>query len=121
MSENGSASDWVYVLLTLVAAGASLIKSASSKSAKKVSRPAEAWPTDLPIQENEEVANNTFSDTSENLYDFYPEEEDDDSRFVSLEDSPVYQEPQTREEEEEPEFDLKQAVINSEILNRKYN
>lgn len=120
MSENSSASDWIYILLTLFAAGISLLKSGSSK--KKQIRPTpvsremvweeEEQETEIPIEpeKNEYIVEEYTDDVFQG--DYYKEKKKE--LLVCVEEK-------TEDKEDEAEFDARKAVIYSEIFNRKYN
>lgn len=121
MSETNSSSDWIYILLTLLTAGLSLIKSLSKKNKKAENE------TVLPENDAEEFPRSGWEDT---IVDEYINNEiHNDFEEMS---EPEY-EPETRKpgreipaiEEDEPDaedtgFDLKKAVVYYEILNKKY-
>lgn len=128
MSESNSISDWIYVLLTMLAAGLSLLKSNSQKK-KNASQARqsteESWPdySPEPEEEKNEVADNTNGISAINSgYSFLPEEEG--SPILRYEDPAVITSGQESEDVEsetnEIDFDLKKAIIYNEILTRKY-
>lgn len=120
MSDNGSNSDWIYLLLTLIAGIVSLFKAQKTKK-RQIGHTRDTSQTPEPFQEAEEedyeiveatewpvprVQSNCFTvaDKQEGSNDLFKEEE-------ALEE----------EETESYAFDLRQAIISNEILNRKYD
>ena len=120
MSDNGSNSDWIYLLLTLIAGIASLFKAQKTKKRQVRNTPDTSKIPDLLQETTEEdyevaeatewpdprVQSNRFTvtDKQEKSNDLFKEE-------VSVEE----------EETESYAFDLRQAIISNEILNRKYD
>lgn len=124
MSETNAPSDWIYVILTLFAAGASLIQSVTKKK-KPTSQHKQTsttpWSGDFADEDpEEEVAEDTIIEyKSDSRYLFSPEEEGK-QRPESKTDSIFFNEENTETETDEIEFDLKEAIVYNEILNRKY-
>lgn len=121
MSETNSSSDWIYILLTLLTAGLSLIKSLSKKNKKA------EYETVLPENDAEESSRYDREDTM--IDEYINAEIQSDFGEIS---EPGY-EPEARKpgrdlpaiEEDESDaedtgFDLKKAIVYYEILNKKY-
>lgn len=121
MSETNSSSDWIYILLTLLTAGLSLIKSLSKKNKKT------EFETVIPENDAEEFSR---YDREDMIVDEYINiEKESDSKEIP---EPGYDPearkhnreiPASEEDEsntEDADFDLKKAVIYHEILNKKY-
>lgn len=120
MSETNSSSDWIYILLTLLTIGLSMVKSLSKKDKKTdaVSSSPENDTEELPEfdWENTIVERHTdIEEKTDTTYSFKPEHEGGTREYSRT---------ATNEENDsdtgETDFDLKKAVIYNEILNRKY-
>lgn len=124
MSETNAPSDWIYVILTLFAAGASLIQSVTKKK-KPTSQHKQTsttpWAGDFADEDQEEeVVDYTITEyKSDSRYLFTPEEEGKKGPEAKT-DSIFFNEESTETETDEIEFDLKEAIVYNEILNRKY-
>ena len=120
MSDNGSNSDWIYLLLTLIAGIASLFKAQKTKK-RQVGDTPDSSETPDPFLETEEedgalVQATEWPDSriQSNCLTVTDKQEESNGLFkeeVSLEE----------EETESYAFDLRQAIISNEILNRKYD
>lgn len=113
MSENGSGSDWIYLLLTLVAGFISLLKSQGAKRKKAHSSP-DIFISEAESRWEEEVETPTISEIKEKNSEWFDTLASRHEKAVSG----ISEEP---EEEESETFDLRKAVISSEILKRKYD
>lgn len=121
MSDNGSNSDWIYILLTLVAGALSLLKSQSAKKR----------PVTRQTPESPEIFGDSFDEREDAAADeaeFYEKHENPYLHFTPESGSGIsdesFQEAELQpegEEEEENAFDLRKAVISSEILKRKFD
>lgn len=112
MSDNNLTSEWLYIVLTVIALIASLFK---KNNAKKVhSQPV------LPREEDTSYYIEEEEDTEEEMEPF--ENKSGYSFDPAKEGGPIFVSPviEEQEEEKETDFDLKKAIIYSEILNRKY-
>ncbi len=121
MSETNSSSDWIYILLTLLTAGLSLIKSLSKKNKKA------EYETILP--ENNAEVSSRYDREDITVDEYINTEMQGDSEKTSepgyeLETrKPDREIPAIEEDESDAEdsgFDLKKAVVYYEILNKKY-
>ncbi len=121
MSETNSSSDWIYILLTLLTIGLSMVKSLSKKDKKTEARSfsPENNAEEVPEYDRENTIVEEYIDEEERTdseYSFSPEHEGATKKCL--------REIPTSEEENsdtgETDFDLKKAVIYNEILNRKY-
>lgn len=115
MSENSSGSDWIYLLLTLFAGFISFMKSQGAKK-KKTQPSSETFFPEEELSADEEIADApAVSEEKESPY-FSPlffQEERSESVPSATSEVP--------EEEETEVFDLRKAIISSEILKRKYD
>lgn len=117
MSENSSGSDWIYLLLTLLAGFISFMKSQGAK--KKKTRPfSETFFPEEEFSGEEEMADMpAVSEEKEKKSPYFSplsfQEERSDSIHSATSEAP--------EEEETEVFDLRKAIISSEILKRKYD
>lgn len=124
MSETNAPSDWIYVILTLFAAGASLIQSVTKKkkpTSQQKQTSTTPWAGDFADEDQEEeVVDYTITEyKSDSRYLFTPEEEGKKGPEAKT-DSIFFNEENTETETDEIEFDLKEAIVYNEILNRKY-
>ncbi|MCM1030002.1 MAG: hypothetical protein NC410_00975 [Oscillibacter sp.] len=110
MSETNSSSDWIYILLTLLTAIFSLVKSLSKKN-----------------KENEfkSSSENDTEELQKHIWEEITTEEyaDKEKHALSEASEQAHQEAPAHENEEtniEEEFDLKKAIIYNEILNKKF-
>lgn len=120
MSETNSTSDWLYILLTLLAAGVSMVKSWSQKNKKRSE-------SELPDPESVPEEFTTEEWTLEKAGSYIDTKTEEKESLISEEESLRKKTPintQWKEEEatemEETGFELKKAIIYNEILNRKY-
>ena len=121
MSETNSSSDWIYILLTLLMAGLSMIKSFSRKNKKA------EYETAIPENDAEEFSGYDQQDVIVDKYINTKQEgnfkEISEPEYES-ETRKHYREIPTSEEDEsnteDTDFDLKKAIIYHEILNKKY-
>lgn len=118
MSETNSSSDWIYILLTLLTAIFSLVKSLSKKNKEnefKSSSENDAEELPKHIWEErttDEYINEEKYDPSEVLEQVYEVRVKEHSQ-----ETPAHENEETNIEEE---FDLKKAIIYNEILNKKF-
>lgn len=114
MSDNGSNSDWIYLLLTLIAGIASLFKAQKTKKRQVGNTPDILRETE---EEDYEVAEATeWPDPRVQSNRFTVTDKQEESNDLFKEEGPVEE-----EEAESYAFDLRQAIISNEILNRKYD
>ncbi len=129
MDNNSSDPNWVYILLTIVAVGFGLFRSVHKKfrdMERSESFPWEEEPSSEKSEPSfwyEKPAKPDRKPFLEIEYverpEYVPaEEKKGETLLVS---SPVFSSSSEREEEEALEFDLKKAIIYSEILHRKYD
>lgn len=120
MSDNGSNSDWIYLLLTLIAGIASLFKAQKTKK-RQAGNTRDNSQTPEPFQETEEenyevVQATEWPDPRPQSNRFTVTDKQEESNDLFKEEEPVEE-----EETESYAFDLRQAIIGNEILNRKYD
>ncbi len=124
MSENTSAREWIYILLTLFVAGLGYVKSLSDKKkAPAVPSPGEAedfgeFPEANRRTDQVEEYTDLRNEEIFPEYRFRPEEEGKSAIIFGEEETDTEE---IGEIEEEREFDLRQAIIYQEILQRKYD
>ena len=131
MNDN-NASDWIYLLMALVAGGLSMIKSLSKKKpipshphpAEEIDEE-EEWPEENGNQRTEPIIVEEYSDYYKNRIvateteilkggDYYKEK-------LAMKHTESEEPRETTEEEGDFQFDLKKAILYNEILNRKYD
>lgn len=124
MSDNGSNSEWIYLLLTLIAGGLSLLKAKKTKK-KEGTDTQDRFPDIFQDVEEYEVAQTTNIDIIKDRWAERSEVTASREISDSLQKEKNLQEEQeelfAQEEEEGYDFDLKKAIISSEILQRKYD
>lgn len=111
MSENNSSSDWLYLLLTLLTAAFSFIRSLSQKNKKNK--------TTLSFPKNNIEENPQYDHTKKrSVSGESPKSEHETDIKEHILEISHYEKEIT--DMEDVDFDLKKAIIYHEILNRKY-
>ena len=127
MINNNNDSNWLYILLTIIALGISLVKAIAKKFKDPGDQPElSPWEEDIPEERSSpSIYGNIGEPVEYQPKDIYvkqpekfvvPEEEAEEAPVAE----PLFAD-QMEEEVEESGFDLRKAVIYSEILHRKYN
>ncbi|MDR1755880.1 MAG: hypothetical protein LBR65_02840 [Culturomica sp.] len=129
MSNNSNDPNWLYILLTLAAVGIGLIRSVQKKF-KDTEQPGPfPWEGEASSEEPEppfwyeKPAKPDRKPFLEIEYverpEYVPAEEKKEEKPIASD--PVFSEFSEKEGEGSSEFDLKKAIIYSEILHRKYD
>lgn len=130
MSDN-NASDWIYLLMALVAGGVSVIKSLSKKKVAP-SRPQpreeveeEEWTDEEEEWGAEPIIIEEYTDYYKNRAEAMKTELVKEGDYYNKKLAVSRTKPETSteltEEEEDFQFDLKKAILYNEILHRKYD
>lgn len=120
MSDNNSNSEWIYLLLTLLFSAIAYVKSLVNKK----NTPKPPLPEAFPPFPNENLNENTSFSVEDEVEDYTVAKEYSfsNSYFSEKDKEELPLQEKTEDTiEEDPFFDLKKAVIYTEILNRKYD
>lgn len=129
MSDNSSGSEWIYILLTILAGGFSMLKSAFDKKKAQQGR--------IPEREQREESYEyepaeEYAEENQTIVEAYPEAaiygKSEDTLPVKPSQKGDYYKERTRivpeieadDEDEYLDFDPRKAIIYSEILKRRY-
>lgn len=117
MSETNSPSDWIYILLTLLTAGLSMLKSLSKNNKKTTAQKKHI--DEFSEDNRENTITNEHTINKEEIIPEYSSNPQKESKTEEALLKPLVNEDQDTTPEE-IDFNLKKAVIYNEILNRKY-
>ncbi len=117
MSETNSPSDWIYILLTLLTAGLSMLKSLSKNNKKTTAQKKRI--DEFSEDNRENTITNEHTNNKEEIIPEYSSNPQKESKTKEALLKPLVNEDQDTTPEDN-DFDLKKAVIYNEILNKKY-